>query len=114
MHLGDFMYEYNRGMLAPQVYGRQGFRHMPSSTRETGHFDSPAMSGELLDFDDCITRYCSYRADPGLQAVSSAAPLPPLPTDSKELRRPTIWPLYRATRICDMRPPTDAVPPLLH
>ena len=74
------MYEYNRGQLAPEFYGRQGFRHipytepLPSSDRVTGHFDSEAMSAELLTFEDYIARYKTYRSDPGLQAVSAVVP----------------------------------------
>lgn len=80
IHLGDMFYEYNQGMLDPTVYGRQGYRHipytepLPSSTRVTGHFDNPRMSGEILTFDEYAMRYKSYRSDPGLQALAANTP----------------------------------------
>jgi alkaline phosphatase D len=67
-------------MLSPDRYGRQGYRHIPytepllSSDRITGHFDSPAMAGEVFSFEDYVARYRSYRADPATQALSAAVP----------------------------------------
>lgn len=79
IHLCDYLYNHDRGQLAPQVHGRQGFRHIPytesllSRDRVTAHFDFPAMAGEISSFEDYVTRYMSYRADPGMQALPAAA-----------------------------------------
>jgi alkaline phosphatase D len=61
IHLGDYLYEYNKGGYAP-AGGAVG-----------GRWPEPA--GEMIHLADYRLRYASYRSDPDLQALHAAKPM---------------------------------------
>ncbi|CEL92288.1 unnamed protein product [Vitrella brassicaformis CCMP3155] len=81
LHLGDFIYEYSRIALAPEIVPHQEFDWIPnahvkpSRDNKTDHFDTYKISGEVFTLQDYRDRYASYRRDPGLQAISASAPM---------------------------------------
>lgn len=60
LHLGDYIYEYPRGVFSSQAI------------EAMGRVVNPA--GEIIALDDYRTRYATYRLDPDLQAVHQAHP----------------------------------------
>jgi alkaline phosphatase D len=60
LHLGDYIYEYERGGYASEQAAALGRQVEPD--------------GECITLDDYRTRYAQYRTDPDLQALHGAVP----------------------------------------